>query len=344
MESFKITEIKVLRRKLNLVKQAETNHGVNYPTEKIILKIKDESGIEIKTECSALESGLYDSETIDITEENIKNKIIPLVIDEEFESPQELNNLLVESYPETPIARASIEIFGWLIIAKKNKISLKELIGGVSPKIPAGLVTTPGLNASETAKEVLWAEKKGYQRAKIKVSRNNYLEVLNRVRDKCPDYPIWIDANEDFHGIDIAQLKEIDKFELVMIEQPFKKKDWKKYSVLCRDIKTLVCHDESIQSLEDVIDMNRNRAGDIVCLKPSRVGGITESLRIHDYCLEAGIPLWIGGMYETNIGKEITTTLDTLPGVRLPGDMMKSGTLYKENVEWKLVDGYIERN
>ena len=59
----------------------------------------------------------------------------------------------------------------------------------------------------------------------------------------------------------------------------------------------------------------------ILNLKPVRVGGFTECLAIYEICVENGIPLWIGGMLETGIGRAANISFASLPGINLPSDI-----------------------
>ena len=59
-------------------------------------------------------------------------------------------------------------------------------------------------------------------------------------------------------------------------------------------------------------------------IKAGRVGGLAESIRIHDVCRARGIPVWCGGMLEMGIGRAHNVHLSTLPGFTLPGDVAAS--------------------
>src|SRR5690606_22156927 len=61
-------------------------------------------------------------------------------------------------------------------------------------------------------------------------------------------------------------------------------------------------------------------ACEVVCLKPARVGGWIEARRVHDRCIELGLPFWIGGMLETGVGRAANLAVAALPGASLPPD------------------------
>jgi O-succinylbenzoate synthase len=99
-----------------------------------------------------------------------------------------------------------------------------------------------------------------------------------------------------------------------------------------RELKTPICLDESIHSLDDTraaIELDSCR---IINIKPGRVGGYTESKLIHDYCASKNIPVWHGGMLESGIGRAGNVALASLRNFILPGDISASKRYYVEDI------------
>ena len=113
---------------------------------------------------------------------------------------------------------------------------------------------------------------------------------------------------------------------------------------LAKRVKTPICLDESIVSLRAAQDALALEATTIINIKPGRVGGYIESVRIHDLCLEKKIPVWCGGMLETGIGRAANLALAALPGFTLPGDTSASARYFKEDVTEPFVmnEGYLD--
>ena len=113
---------------------------------------------------------------------------------------------------------------------------------------------------------------------------------------------------------------------------------------LARRIATPLCLDESIVSVDTTRTALHLGACSVVNLKPGRVGGYLEALRIHDVCVEAGAGLWCGGMLETGIGRAANAALAALPGFTLPGDLSASSRYFATDVTepLELVDGCLE--
>src|SRR5207245_7129436 len=107
---------------------------------------------------------------------------------------------------------------------------------------------------------------------------------------------------------------------------------------LQKRLKTPICLDESIKTVrygEIAIGMGACR---IINIKPGRVGGFAESIRLHGLCAASGIPVWHGGMLESGIGRAANIHLSTLPNFTLPGDIAAS----KRYFDPDLIDPPIE--
>jgi O-succinylbenzoate synthase len=97
-------------------------------------------------------------------------------------------------------------------------------------------------------------------------------------------------------------------------------------------LTTAICLDESITGHDRARQALETGACRIVNMKIGRVGGYSEALRIHDLCLERGVPLWCGGMFESGIGRAHNVALASLPGFTLPGDISASRRYFERDV------------
>jgi O-succinylbenzoate synthase len=113
--------------------------------------------------------------------------------------------------------------------------------------------------------------------------------------------------------------------------------------MLAKEVKTPICLDESIISLQSAQDALALEATTVINIKPGRVGGYIESKKIHDLCLDKKIPVWCGGMLETGIGRAANLALAALPGFTLPGDTSASSRYFKQDITTPFVmnDGYL---
>jgi O-succinylbenzoate synthase len=172
----------------------------------------------------------------------------------------------------------------------------------------------------------------GYRRIKIKVKPGWDIAAAAMVRSRFGDIPLMVDANAAYSLGDATHLAEFDAFNLMMIEQPLEYDDVSDHVELQRAIATPICLDESIHNLRIARDAIRSGACRIINIKPGRVGGHLESIRLHDLCAASGIPVWHGGMLETGIGRAHNVHLASLPNFTLPGDIAASKRYYQPDV------------
>ena len=74
------------------------------------------------------------------------------------------------------------------------------------------------------------------------------------------------------------------------------------------------------------------RSCQIINIKPGRVGGFSEAIKIHDLCADQNIPVWHGGMLESGIGRAGNLALASLENFRLPGDISASSRYFKHDI------------
>ncbi|HZN91484.1 MAG TPA: enolase C-terminal domain-like protein, partial [Myxococcales bacterium] len=155
---------------------------------------------------------------------------------------------------------------------------------------------------------------------------------LKLARERHPDIVLSVDANAAYTPADAALLRELDAYGLLMIEQPLAHDDLVDHARLQRTLATAICLDESITSHDRARQALETGASRIVNLKIGRVGGYSEALRIHDLCVERGVPLWCGGMLESGIGRAHNVALASLAGFTLPGDISGSRRYFERDV------------
>ena len=148
-----------------------------------------------------------------------------------------------------------------------------------------------------------------------------------------PDTPFQVDANTAYRRTDGSHLARLDEFDLLLIEQPLPEEDIIGHARLAAEIETPICLDESLVSTSGTADAIDLGACEIANIKPGRVGGYLEAVRIHDLCVAKGIPVWCGGMLETGIGRAANAALAALPGFTLPGDISASTRFYARDIE-----------
>jgi O-succinylbenzoate synthase len=155
---------------------------------------------------------------------------------------------------------------------------------------------------------------------------------VRAVRERFPDVPLQVDANTAYAESDARHLAELDAFGLLLIEQPLPEDQVLAHARLARIVRTPICLDESIHSFQAAVDAIELGACAIINIKPGRVGGYLEAKRIHDLCAQHSIPVWMGGMLETGLGRAGNVAMAALPNFTLPGDTSASDRYYHHDI------------
>jgi O-succinylbenzoate synthase len=233
----------------------------------------------------------------------------------------------------------------WELTARAEGKSLSAKLGGTLASVPVGVAI--GLQDSDDAVlDVIDGHvQEGYARIKVKIVPGRDVEMLSAVRARFPDIVLWADANAAYTLDDVGRLGRLDALDLGLIEQPLAADDFEGHARLQELIRTPICLDESIRSLGDVERVLAIGACRIVNLKPGRVGGFDESVRIHDRLREVGVPMWCGGMLETGIGRAYNLALASLPGFVLAGDISATRRYWARDIvdrDFEVVNGCMQ--
>jgi len=218
--------------------------------------------------------------------------------------------------------------------------SMASCFGAVRDWVDCGVSVGIAPTLEELLDEVAGYVEQGYRRIKLKIKPGWDLVPVGAVRELLgPAGLLQVDANTAYRPADIPLLAELDRFGLLLIEQPFAEEDLGSHVALAAACDTPVCLDESILDRTTALDAIERGATSIVNIKPGRMGGYLESLRVHEACLALEVPVWCGGMLETGLGRAANVALAALPGFLLPGDTSASDRYYAEDLTEPFVLG-----
>src|SRR5690625_1531313 len=313
-----ISKLYIHHVKMMLKNPFTTSFGTFQEKEFFVLELIDTVGHRGFGESVAFSSPWYTEETVKTNWHMLTDFLIPILKNNQITHPDEMTDLF-QSIRGNRMAKAALEGAVWDLYAKQQEIPLAQALGGTRSEIDVGI----SLGIEPTIKDLLTKidayVQKGYKRIKLKIKPGFDVAVLKEVRRAFPDTPIMADANSAYTLEDIDHLRELDELDLMMIEQPLAHDDIIDHAKLQEAITTPICLDESIHSLDDVRQAIELGSCKVINLKIGRVGGLTESKRIHDFCQEHGIDLWCGGMLEAGIGRAHNIALTSLSQFNLPG-------------------------
>jgi len=338
LKSVIIQEIKLHVIALPLVELLKTSFGAEPYKSAVIVEVVDSEGRVGWGESALKTKPSYGSETILTALHITRDFLIPMLVGQRLDSPTRIPELL-KSVRGNHHARAGVEAAIWDLMAKANDMRLanyfaSHLPPGHAPRDSVLVGVSIGIQESLDEQIALIQRRldDGYQRIKLKIAPGWDLKLARAVRRHFPDIMLMLDANSAYSLADADHLRHLDPFDLLMIEQPLAYDDIYEHSLLQTQLRTPICLDESIHSAHDWRIALELGAGKILNLKPTRVGGFSESLKIYELCVERATPLWIGGMLETGIGRAANLSFAALPGVTLPSDISATDRYFDPDI------------
>jgi len=338
-----IKKLELFGLKVPLLTPFQTSFGTMKYRSHIIVRLEEKGGEVGWGEVPVEDGPWYSYETVQtashIISDFISEKILSVDIDarnfKKYFSFIRGHNM----------AKAGVEMALWDLEAKMNSKPLAKYIGGIRDRIESGVSIGIKPNITELLKTIESRLDEGYRRIKIKIKPGWDVDVVRKIKEVFPDIPLQVDANAAYSLKDYRTFQLLDKYDLLMIEQPLDYNDLIHHSLLASKLRTPICLDESIKCIYDAVAAYSLRSCSIINIKPARVGGITESKLIHDFSQTVGIGCWIGGMLETGIGRGFLVALATLPNIIYPNDISGSRRYWKEDIvypEWTVEKGYIK--
>jgi len=339
----RIEQAEVVWVKLPLVAPFRTSFGTSHARDTYLLRVVTDDGVEGWAECGAELDPLYSSEFLAgaelVTREHLVPRLAALGDDLAAHLVQPAlapvkGHWMAKHVLETAVLDAEL---------RSQRVSFGHRLGAVRDRVPAGVSVGIMDRLDDLLDAVGRYLDQGYLRIKLKIEPGWDVEPVRLVRETYGDIGLQVDANTAYTLADAAHLARLDDFDLLLIEQPLPEDDLRGHAELARRIRTPVCLDESITSARDAATAIAMGAAAVINVKPARVGGYLESVRIHDVALANGVPCWCGGMLETGIGRAANLALAALPGFTLPGDTSASDRYYTTDLTapFVLEGGYV---
>src|SRR5678815_1308550 len=214
----RIERIELREIRLPLVAPFETSFGVTTDRRIILVKVFSE-GLTGWGECTCNEGPFYNHESTDAAWVVLREYVGPFTIGEHIDSPERTTEI-TSKIRGNKMARAGVETAVWDLFARRDRVPLWKLLGGVQEEIASGVSIGLQETDSELLAKIETEVKAGYQRIKIKIKPGRDYEMVRAVRKEYPGIKLTVDANSAYTLDDIEMLKRLDEFDLMLIEQP----------------------------------------------------------------------------------------------------------------------------
>ena len=322
--------VELRRIRMPLVAPFETSFGIQTERDILLLKAITTEG-EGWGECVATEEPTYSSEYVEAAQHVLVHHLLPRLFEPAHLAAADVAEVLRPVHGHQ-MAKAAIEMAVLDAQLRACGESFGHYLGAVRPEVDCGVSVGIHRSIPELLQTVGGYLDQGYRRIKLKIKPGWDLEPVRAVRERFGDVPLQVDANTAYSLSDAKQLAELDAFDLLLIEQPLPEEQVLAHAELAKVVRTPICLDESITSAQAAADAIQLGACQVINIKPGRVGGYLEARRIHDLCAAQGIPVWMGGMLETGLGRAGNVAMAAMPNFTLPGDTSASNRYYLRDI------------
>ncbi|MCS7023559.1 MAG: o-succinylbenzoate synthase [Bryobacteraceae bacterium] len=328
--------------RIPLVEPFRISSGAVAVKDAIVVRIETNLGVGFG-ESSPMAGSFYSSDTPESCWRELCEQVVPALLSGEFASPLEAART-ASTLPVRNFAKVGVETAFWDLAAQQDGTPLCVLLGGAIRPVPSGLAVGLYDDPADLLRAIERYLPAGYQRVKIKIEPGRDVDLVRQVRRHFGSIPLLVDANGAYNLSQADVFRRLDEFDLLMFEQPFPAGSLSELAELQRQVRTPVCLDESLDSLEQLRAAIGLGSVRIANIKIQRVGGFTQAVAMANICREHNLPFWIGTMPELGIGQAQGLALATIEGCAFPTDVEASLRWFCDDLIEPLIelqDGYL---
>lgn len=326
----KIETITLHHLRMKLQTPFETSFGRIRSRDCLLIEIKSE-GLIGWGECAADYDPGFSYETSGTAWHILQEFIVPLLKGQTIKNAADFQER-ASHIKGHQMAKAGVEMAIWDLLGKREGKPVGELLGGSRRHVNVGVSVGLQESPTELVKVIEGYRAQGYRRVKIKIKPGRDVGDARAVREAFPTLPLQVDANSAYTLKTADALLPLDDLGLLLIEQPLAEDDLWDHGQLQPKFKTPLCLDESITAPRHARQALKMDACRVVNIKPGRVGGLSQGVKIHDLCQAQDVPVWCGGMLETGVGRASNLAMASLPNFTLPGDISATDRYYAEDI------------
>jgi len=330
-ESIAVKSVALHRVRVPFVEPFRISNGVVAEKDAILIELATEERIVGWGEASPMSGSFYSDATPDSSWTALRERLVPALLSTGQVNPATFFEVLREQSTDQ-FAKAGVEGALWDAYANTQRRALYELFGIERRPVPSGVAIGIFETIDELIERVRHYVSARYQRVKIKIQPGWDVEPVAAVRARFPQLPLMVDANAAYTIDDLHVFRELDRFDLMMIEQPLATNAIEEAGQLQAHLTTPLCADESAESLTTLDQLIKQRAARVINIKVQRVGGLSEALLMLKAACAAGLRCWVGTMPELGIASAQALHLAMHSAFSFPTDIEASSRWYVDDI------------
>jgi len=261
----------------------------------------------------------------------LRDWLAPAVTGRMVDSGDHLQKLLAV-FRGNQFAKSALDTAWWDLRARLDEQPLWQALGGQTDAVEVGMGFDQMDSVDAFLEGIGAALEAGFSRVELKFRPGWDFHMLGAVRQGFPTQDFHIDCEAGMRLEHMDMLYRLEDFGLVMIEQPFPADDLVGHAMAQESVKTPICLDESITTLEQAEMALELHSCQYIDLKVGRVGGLTPAVAIHDVCKGENLPCWVGIAPQSAIGTRIGLALAAKENFTYPADYFFSDRLFEEDL------------
>lgn len=272
----------------------------------------------------------------------LAERIAPALIGRQFAEVEQIADLAKGWADCDRPAVAAAETACWDLLGQARHESLAELLGATADRVGSGIESGLTVGIYPTIVDLLRAVEphldEGYQRLKIDVRPGRDVDLVRSLRQHFGDLPLMVDAGGAYDPSDVAALRSLDEFDLLMIEQPYAADRLDDLAALQAELATPIGLDETAENTALLVEAIRRGAGRIVTLKIQRLGGLGPARAHYELCRRNGLACWVGTTPELGVGHAQAIHLAALANCKYPTDAGPSARWFVDDYVVPLIE------
>jgi len=289
----------------------------------VIIKLYTDQGLIGLGEAPVLKDwggdhGKYFGETPQTTAHIINDILAPALAGQDPSRFEAIHALMDQAVKGYPYCKAAVDAALYDVVGKALQVPVYQLLGGLfRERIPIahslGLMEIP-----KAVDEALQAKSEGVKTIKLKggVDQKRDVELVEKMRKAIgDDVNICVDANQGYPTAKAAVkiIRAMEGCNLLYMEQPVEGID--QMAEVARRVDTPIMADESAWTAQDVLEIVRKRAADVISIYTTKPGGLFKGKKVAAVAEAAGMKCNVNGSVETGVGNAANIHLAASTGV-----------------------------
>ncbi len=307
-----VAEVELVRVRVPLVAALASAHGTESIRDLVLVRVTLTDGATGWGECSALARPTYSPEYTAGAWAMLRDELIPALWSDDGAE--------LVGHPMATHALGAARLDASLRQRGRRLVEeLGQRYGRPVEQLPVSAVVGRASSVDAVLAVVEARLTEGAVLIKVKVTPHPAdLEVVTAVRATWPDLALAVDGNGT---LDNRSLSILDGLGLAYVEQPAPAEDLLASAGMAKRLGAPVALDESITSIASLELALTVGAGQVINVKPARLGGVHVAADLAQVAIDAGCGVFVGGMLESGVGRAAALAVAALPVCTLPTDL-----------------------